>query len=172
MRGLSSMSIRGRFDWGSIARKYEDRQRLTAFSTKTFAATRDDGLGGRLLAMVNAKSLADRMGCQFGFTWNSRSTKEMQFHIVDPVDKVLSAEFIERHWLGEEIDTTRFGILGAARVTRASLVSSSSKDTGWAKRSTPRASAFSAVPDLRARAWSPMRCGRVCRDGPAIISVS
>jgi hypothetical protein len=32
------------------------------------AATRIDGLGGRLLAMANAKSLADTLGCRFGFT--------------------------------------------------------------------------------------------------------
>ena len=93
---------------------------MSDFSTKIVAATRTDGLGGRLLAMVNAKALADRMGCRFGFTWNGQSIKQMQFHMVERVDKVFSADFVEKHWLGEEIDITRYGVLGGA-FTRDSL---------------------------------------------------
>jgi len=87
---------------------------LSELSTKIFAATRTDGLGGRLLAIVNAKSLADRMGCRFGFTWNGRSVEQMEFHAVERVDKVFSADFVEKHWLGDEIDVTRFGVLDGA----------------------------------------------------------
>jgi len=87
---------------------------LSEFSTKIFAATRTDGLGGRLLAMVNARSLADRMGGRFGFTWNGQSVEHMEFHAVERVDKVFSADFVEKHWLGEEIDVTRFNSLDGA----------------------------------------------------------
>jgi len=106
---------------------------LSDFSTKTLAATRADGLGGRLLAMVNAKCLADKMGCRFGFTWNRRSIDDMQFHIVDSVDKVFAADFIERHWLGEKIDTARFGVLDGTRFTRSSLAADALQNgfQGW-----------------------------------------
>ncbi|OBQ59373.1 hypothetical protein [Mesorhizobium erdmanii] len=99
---------------------------------KTLAATRTDGLGGRLLAMVNAKCLADEMGCRFGFTWNRRSI-DMQFHSVDPVDKVFAGDFIEKHWLGEKIDTARFAVLDATRFTRSSLVADGRRNgyEGW-----------------------------------------
>ncbi|WP_051355543.1 hypothetical protein [Mesorhizobium erdmanii] len=99
---------------------------------KTLAATRTDGLGGRLLAMVNAKCLADKMGCRFGFTWNRRSI-DMQFHSVDPVDKVFAGDFIEKHWLGEKIDTARFSVLDGIRFTRSSLMADARRNgyEGW-----------------------------------------
>ena len=74
---------------------------MNALSEKLFAATRIDGLGGRLLAMLGAKFLADQLGGRFGFTWRP---VEEQFHLVAPVGKIFSAGFIERHWLGERID--------------------------------------------------------------------
>lgn len=85
------------------------------------AATRTDGLGGRLLAMANAKSLADRLGCRFGFTWNSRAVSNQESHSVDVVRNVFSEEFIERHWLGEKISRSCFGVLGESAFTPASL---------------------------------------------------
>jgi hypothetical protein len=94
---------------------------LTDFSTKLFAATRTDGLGGRLMAVVNAKCLADKMGCRFGFTWNSQAITDMQFHFVDFVEKVFSPDFIDKYWLGEKIDAADFGILGRTKFTRSSL---------------------------------------------------
>lgn len=78
------------------------------------AATRTDGLGGRLLAMANAKTLADSLGCRFGFTWNRRAIADESFHIIDLADRIFSADFIERHWLGEAIRASDFGILDAA----------------------------------------------------------
>ncbi|MBZ9795001.1 hypothetical protein LB556_04885 [Mesorhizobium sp. ES1-4] len=97
------------------------------------AATRADGLGGRLLAMVNAKCLADKLGCRFGFTWNRRSIDDMQFHIVDSVDKVFAPAFVERHWLGEKIDAVRFGVLGGTPFTRDSLAADADRNgfQGW-----------------------------------------
>lgn len=99
----------------------------------TLAATRADGLGGRLLAMVNAKCLADKLGCRFGFTWNRRSIDDMQFHIVDSVDKVFATDFIEKHWLGETIDAARYGVLDGTRFTRSSLAADARRNgsQGW-----------------------------------------
>lgn len=91
---------------------------MNALSEKLFAATRTDGLGGRLLAMASAKFLADRLGGRFGFAWRP---VEEQFHLVDPVGKIFSADFIERHWLGEKIDETEFDVLGRERFTRSIL---------------------------------------------------
>ena len=59
--------------------------------SKLIAATREDGLGGRHLAMVNAKSLADTLGYRFGFAWGP--THDEEFHSVAKVDKIFSGRF-------------------------------------------------------------------------------
>jgi len=84
-----------------------------------FVATRNDGLGGRVVAILTAISLAQRFDCRFGFTWRPR---EREFQVVEPVDRVFSAEFISQHWLGEEIDPEDFVTLGDRDFDRASLV--------------------------------------------------
>jgi len=68
--------------------------------SKLIAATRDGGLGGRLLAMVNAKSLADTLGYRFSFAWEPIHDEEL--HSVEKVDRICRADFIEKHWLGEK----------------------------------------------------------------------
>ena len=99
---------------------------------KLIAATRDDGLGGRLLAMVNAKALADATGHRFGFTWK-RAVSDKTFHIVDTVDKIFAPDFIEKHWLGEKITGTPLEILKKGKFTRASLNASARRSffRGW-----------------------------------------
>ncbi len=111
MRGFSNMSGKAT----SVLVPAADRSSLL------IAATREDGLGGRLLAMANAKSLADRLGCRFGFTWNSRAVSNQESHSVDLVKNVFSAEFIDRHWLGDKIGGSRLGALGETAFTPASL---------------------------------------------------
>lgn len=103
---------------------------MNALSEKLFAATRIDGLGGRLLAMLGAKFLADQLGGRFGFTWRP---VEEQFHLVAPVGKIFSAGFIERHWLGERIDEAEFDMLGRERFTRAILErrAANGRGRGW-----------------------------------------
>jgi len=97
------------------------------------AATRTDGLGGRLLAMANAKALADRLGYRFGFTWNSRAISNQESHSVDVVRNVFSAEFIDNHWLGDKIGDARFGMLGGTVFTAASLdaIARRTRLRGW-----------------------------------------
>lgn len=116
-------------------------------------AARTDGLGGRLLAMVNAKCLADRLGYRFGFTWSSPGIEDTEFHTADSIDKVFSSDFIDRHWLGDKADLSRFRVLGKERFTRSSLAADAghgdiagwicdfgvleSLDEGWARRWLP-----------------------------------
>ncbi|WP_245454745.1 hypothetical protein [Mesorhizobium sp. M3A.F.Ca.ET.080.04.2.1] len=97
------------------------------------AVNRNDGLGGRLLAMANAKSLADRLGYRFGFSWNSKAVTDQQSHTVDVVEKIFSAEFIDRYWLGDKIKASKFGVLGGAPFTPSDLdaVARQGKLRGW-----------------------------------------
>lgn len=96
-------------------------------------ANRIDGLGGRLLAMANAKSLADRLGYRFGFTWNSKDITDEDSHTVDVVGKIFSADFIEKHWLGDRIKTADFGVLGGSAFAASDLetVARRGKLRGW-----------------------------------------
>ncbi|WP_254633920.1 hypothetical protein [Mesorhizobium sp. GbtcB19] len=97
------------------------------------AATRTDGLGGRLLAMANAKALADTFGYRFGFTWNRKRAADKAFHIVDVADGIFSADFIERHWLGESVKASDFGMLDLATLAGRNLaeVAKEKKLRGW-----------------------------------------
>ena len=97
------------------------------------AVNREDGLGGRLLAMANAKALADRLGYRFGFSWSSKDIVDQQSHTVDVVGKIFSADFIERHWLGETIKAADFGVLGGTAFTPSDLdtVARQGRLRGW-----------------------------------------
>ncbi|CCV05486.1 hypothetical protein MESS2_1580005 [Mesorhizobium metallidurans STM 2683] len=88
-------------------------------------------MGGRLLAMANAKALADRLGYRFGFTWKAIGDKE--FHVIDGVEKIFSADFIEKYWLGEKIKRSDFAILEKTAFTRSSLDAAATKRNfrGW-----------------------------------------
>ncbi|MBA1140781.1 hypothetical protein H0241_11005 [Mesorhizobium sp. CCANP35] len=89
-------------------------------------------MGGRLLAMVNAKALADATGHRFGFTWK-RAVSDKTFHIVDTVDNIFNPDFIEKHWLGEKIRETNLAVLKKNKFTRASLNASARRSyfRGW-----------------------------------------
>jgi tetratricopeptide (TPR) repeat protein len=96
-------------------------------------ATRTDGLGGRLLAMANAKALADRLGYRFGFTWNSRKITDQESHTVDLVQNIFCAEFIDRHWLGEKVRAADFDLVGHAPFTSSDLdgIARQGRRRGW-----------------------------------------
>ncbi|WP_245429874.1 hypothetical protein [Mesorhizobium sp. WSM3859] len=99
--------------------------------SKLIAATREDGLGGRLLAMVNAKALADTLGYRFGFTWWPMHDDE--FHSVERVDKIFSTDFVEKYWLGEWVEPSGFDVLAEVAFTRASLDAAAGRRSlrGW-----------------------------------------
>jgi hypothetical protein len=94
------------------------------------AATRVDGLGGRLLAMANAKTLADTFGYDFGFTWNRKVIVDRAFHVIETVDKIFSPDFIERYWLGETVKVSSFGVLDGAALAGRSL-GEVAGENGW-----------------------------------------
>jgi hypothetical protein len=122
MRGFLSMSGKSAFALVSPER-----------ASTLIAATRTDGLGGRLLAMANAKALADTLGYRFGFTWNRRVAADKAFHIVDTADRIFSPDFIARHWLGESVKASDFGVLDAAAAGGPSLgeAAKDRKLRGW-----------------------------------------
>ncbi|QKC99469.1 tetratricopeptide repeat protein [Mesorhizobium sp. NZP2298] len=90
-------------------------------------------MGGRLLAMANAKALADRLGYRFGFTWSSRDIIDQESHTVDVVGKIFSADFIDKHWLGETIKVADFGVLGGTAFAPSDLEAAArgGKLRGW-----------------------------------------
>jgi tetratricopeptide (TPR) repeat protein len=99
----------------------------------TIVSSRKDGIGGRLISMINAKLIAQRVGCRFGFTWNRDAPVNKTFHVVDPVDKIFSVDFIERYWLGESIPENEFLALPEMEFTQRDLRETlRGKDTrGW-----------------------------------------
>ncbi|MBZ9795000.1 hypothetical protein [Mesorhizobium sp. ES1-4] len=122
MHRFSATSKKAAFGSGAL----EDNSML-------IAVNRSDGLGGRLLAMANAKSLADRLGYRFGFTWSSRDVTDEGSHTVDVVTKIFSADFIEKHWLGDKIDAAGMGVLGRSAFAPSDLAATAreGKLRGW-----------------------------------------
>ncbi|SIT57089.1 hypothetical protein BQ8794_30538 [Mesorhizobium prunaredense] len=84
------------------------------------AATRHDGLGGRLfLAMANAKSLADMLDTVSDST--GRAIPGTSNFILSRrcARKECSADFIEKHWLGPKNQAAQFGVLENTAFTRS-----------------------------------------------------
>lgn len=102
-------------------------------SEKLFAATRTDGLGGRLRALINAKYLANQTGGRFGFTWNESEIADKDFHHVDVASAIFDSAFLEKHYLGEHLDLTGFVSLGRERYSVDDLKFSAEEDDlkGW-----------------------------------------
>src|SRR5690242_6023918 len=99
---------------------------------KLFAATRTDGLGSRLTAIVNAIFLAQETGWRFGFTWNEGEVADKVFHSVDIASAVFDGAFLEKHYLGEELDATGFIRLGETSFSIADLKARSDDSLrGW-----------------------------------------
>ncbi|CAM2780369.1 hypothetical protein [Helicobacter burdigaliensis] len=72
-----------------------------------FLALRDDGLGERLRAILNAMYLAKRLRGEFGFLWKDHSQKTKKFHStlaknglagisMESQERIFSQEFISR----------------------------------------------------------------------------
>lgn len=106
---------------------------MSSLSDKVIVASRTDGLGGRLLAIVNSICLADKIGCRFGFTWNRQELTDRQFHVIEVADRIFSAEFIDRHWLGEKLDEDGFETLERISFSPSDLRKAASREgfKGW-----------------------------------------
>ena len=98
--------------------------------------------------MVNAIALAKRLGCRFGFTWNSEPITPSGFHTIDGVDRVFSPKFISRYWLGDALDPDEFPKLDFKIISRPILkqAASGSAIRGWRY---DRLASFSRFQDTR-----------------------
>lgn len=78
-------------------------------------------------------ALAQRIGCRFGFTWNRKPVTRGGFHTIDGVERIFSADFISRHWLGETLDADAYPALDFEVISRAVLkqAASTSAILGW-----------------------------------------
>ncbi len=102
-------------------------------SDKIIVAPRDDGVGSRLTAIVRCMMVAERLGCRFGFTWNSEPYTPSGFHTVDGVRQVFSQSFIEKAWLGEALDPAVFPPMRPGGRSRRALRRSAADPSvlGW-----------------------------------------
>jgi hypothetical protein len=101
-------------------------------SGKLFVATRTDGFGGRLTALVNAIFLAQETGWRFGFTWNEEEVDDKDFHSVDIASAVFDSAFLEKHYLGEALDPAGFVALESESFSIAELKAQSDDGLqGW-----------------------------------------
>lgn len=119
-----------------------------AFSQKIIASDRRDGIGSRLVSMVNAIALAKRLGCRFGFTWNSEPITPSGFHTIDGVDRVFSPKFISRYWLGDALDPDEFPKLDFKIISRPILKQAASGSAIRGRR-YDRLASFSRFQDTR-----------------------
>ncbi len=91
-----------------IARRYD------TFGEKVFLARRNDGLGERLNAILNALWLSEIYGCGFRFTWSKRFQDD-PLHAIVPVEDMFSAEFIDRYFVPESDVAGNWEIVGPER---------------------------------------------------------
>ncbi|CAM4231987.1 hypothetical protein [Bordetella muralis] len=66
---------------------------------KNIVVARTDGLGARLLAIVNGISLASILGASFKFAWQTRGNTAAQFHAIAAAKDMFAAGFLEKHFL-------------------------------------------------------------------------
>jgi len=104
-----------------------------SLSDAIFVATRQDGLGGRLRAMTNAKFLASQAGCRFGFVWRKKGVAEPDFHHIDTAAAIFDSTFLEKYYLGKRLNPTGYVALGEEQFTLASLRANAEekKLNGW-----------------------------------------
>ncbi|WP_104719227.1 discoidin domain-containing protein [Helicobacter pullorum] len=60
-------------------------------------ATRYDGFGGRINAMLNAMYIAQKTGMKFGFVWNKRELSPVNEVFVDAQEEIFGREFLVKH---------------------------------------------------------------------------
>jgi hypothetical protein len=65
---------------------------------RLFIATRTDGFGVRLLAVMNAIALSDLTGIPFAFTWQNNKSSN-PFHDVESAESCFDRFFIHKHFL-------------------------------------------------------------------------
>jgi hypothetical protein len=88
---------------------------------RLFSASRTDGLGERLRALLNARVLAEHFGGRFGFLWGEMTKgTELDHHSVAPVSETFSPDFIAAHHLDRQsLDRMQTMSLGMAMQVQA-----------------------------------------------------
>ena len=69
---------------------------------RIFVAQRNDGLGERLRAIINAMACAEIFGGEFKFCWQS-NLKNNKWHSVKSADEIFSKDFIDKYHLSDPV---------------------------------------------------------------------
>lgn len=72
-------------------------------NARVFVANRSDGMGNRLLALVNAIVLAKRFNGDFFFSWPEDKIHTLQAHAVVEKEMIFSLDFIRKHCVSNDI---------------------------------------------------------------------
>ena len=81
-------------------RNYLHFKKIQVFKRKypgLIVATRFDGFGGRMNAMLNAMYIAQKTGMKFGFVWNKREINANNSVFVDDEREIFSEEFLNEY---------------------------------------------------------------------------
>ena len=89
-----------------------------------FVATRKDGLGERLRALINAIILSKKFSCEFKFTWPMRSAKQALFNVMGSPSDLFSKDFVDDHLISdnfecEYVDLRSFSLTVLSSLLRA-----------------------------------------------------
>jgi hypothetical protein len=68
-------------------------------SNCSFIANRSDGLGNRLIALVNSIVLGKKFGARFFFNWPEDKVASLQHHSIVGAELIFNSEFIEKYYL-------------------------------------------------------------------------
>ena len=79
-----------------------------------FVANRDDGLGERLNALLNAIWLAEMHGCGFRFCWSDRFSTDPT-HAIRPAAETFAPGFLDRHLISDAQARGLWTITGPGR---------------------------------------------------------
>ena len=69
--------------------------------SKFIVALRTDGLGVRLMALLNAKRLANYLKCEFKFGWDDNKSNN-PFHDVESKEKTFTKKYLAKHWVSKD----------------------------------------------------------------------
>lgn len=88
-------------------------------TAKLVIASRGDGFGARLVAILNAMYVAECTGLEFKFTW-PKMRADSEFHAVPSVEEMFSPEFINAYY-DPLLDLSRFEDSHNTPVTQAQI---------------------------------------------------
>lgn len=72
-----------------------------------FIANRSDGLGNRLIALINAIVLSNKFKANFGFNWPQDKASSLQQHSIVSPRLIFNSEFIDQHYMCEDFQSNK-----------------------------------------------------------------